>query len=151
MKKINQIKLSLEQGASEFCITRRTLTSRIRAAGVMPDGDGKFSIAQLASAIFTDGQRERAALTREQTAIARIKKENLLRKNIPVGLVEAVWLRTVKELRDRIQCGPIPAEVRNDLLRDLAGIGAAEYFAESAKVSDDDSEPEENFSAKNHD
>ena len=149
MKTIKQIKLSLEQGASEFGIARRTLTTRIRAAGIVPDGNGRFSIAQLARAIFTDGQRERAELTREQTAIARIKKDNLLRKNIPADLVEMVWFRLVKDFRDRVQCSPIPVKVQNDLLAELAAIPIDEYFAELAKLPADDSEPGEKFSTKN--
>jgi hypothetical protein len=142
MKTANKIRLSLEQGASEFGITRRTLTSRLRTSGILPGDDEKFAIAQLAKAIYGDTERERAALLREQTEIARIKKENLMRQNIPADLVETVWRATIQALKDRIMAAQIPLNVRNDLCRDLAVAGLDAYFAESSTPSADDVEQE---------
>jgi hypothetical protein len=136
--KATLIRLTLERGASEFGLNRKTLASRIRIAGELPGEDGKFSIAQLARAIYSNYEAERTRLISEQADTARIKKNNLLRQNIPAELVERVVAGMMIELRQKILYAEIPAKVKTDLLRDLQAVPLDQYFLDAKTAQTDD-------------
>jgi len=144
MKPTNQIRLTIETGAREFGMDRRTLRSRLTVAAILPGEDGKYSIGQLAKAIFSDLQAERTRLTKEQADIAEVKKANLLRENIPTAMVVKVWSSFVIDLRQKILLSELSDAAKRDILHDLQSIPVENYFEDSklAVVHDPDAEGE---------
>lgn len=66
MRSVKLIRWGVETAATEFGINPRTLSSRIRTAGLEAGKDGKFSTAQIASAVYGDIDGEKLRLTKEQ-------------------------------------------------------------------------------------
>lgn len=60
------IRWTLDKACKEFGANRNTLTRLVRVAGIEPGNDGKFSTAQIASAIYGDKAAEDLRKTREE-------------------------------------------------------------------------------------
>jgi phage terminase Nu1 subunit (DNA packaging protein) len=130
--------IAADQLADLSNLSRRRLYQLAEAGKIPPASNGRFEMLTTIRALFSYYQAddenllaEKIKLTHEQAEIARIKKENLLRENIPAELVERVWAGTILELRSKILYADLPDKVKTDLLRDLQTIPIDQFFQES--------------------
>lgn len=78
MKPKPRIAWTIEQACYEFAINPRTLSGRIRQAGIDPDADGKFTTQQIVRAIYNDLESERI---REIRSKADLNEQELQTKS----------------------------------------------------------------------
>lgn len=63
---VEQIRWLIGTAAREFGLDDKTITARIKSAGVLPGEDGMFSTLDVAKSIYGDLEGERTRKTREE-------------------------------------------------------------------------------------
>lgn len=91
-KQTSGIRWTVNSAESEFGLNRRTINKRLRQSDIQPGDDGKFSTAQICSAVFGDIDSERLRLTKEQAD--KIAIDNAASRS---ELVNATELKDVVE------------------------------------------------------
>ncbi len=101
-RKIDPIRWTVARASSEFGLNPRTLSTRIRQAGVLPGPDHKFSTADIHKAICGDYQGERLRLVRgqaDQTELANAEKRHqLVDKTDFLKRLEPLYVLTVQKI-----------------------------------------------------
>lgn len=69
-KRLTALRWTLPKAASEFGIHISTLGKRVKAAGVMPGKDGRYSTRDIAAAVYGDVARQRERYTRARADMA---------------------------------------------------------------------------------
>lgn len=145
MAKYQAIRWTLIRAASEFGVDRKTMTDRLKSAGIEAGKDDCFSTADICRAIFSDLEAEKIRDTRAAAKLKEIAIEDKLRNSIPVALVEKVWSATIIDLRQKILYAEIPDQTKQEILKDLQAIPIDEYFTATGsrgeEAAEADSEP----------
>ena len=93
--RIEPVRWTVEQAASEFGINPRTLSSRIKTQGIEKGNDGKFSTLDICRAIFNDYEKERTRkITEEANGFAldnAARRGQLADKADLMSRYETIW------------------------------------------------------------
>lgn len=85
-RKLEPIRWTIERAGAEFATNPRTISSRLKGAGVEPGADGKFSTLQICSAVFSDYEQERTRLTKAQADQAELDLARARNEVLPVDV-----------------------------------------------------------------
>jgi hypothetical protein len=122
MKKFTPIRWTIEHASSEFNLDRKTVTKRVKAAGLEPGNDGRFSTAQIASALHGDLEAEKIRLTREQADDFAISNEKQRRIVVEIDdLLNALERRFIAH-KQIVENLPITPDQKQVILNGLADI-----------------------------
>jgi hypothetical protein len=113
------VRWSIHQASLEFGISKNELSERLKAAGLMPGADNKFSTAQICEAKFGSAERERARKLREDadgSAIANMKSRGEL---VPKDRVIKFCAGIAIEIRQNIIGSTMSDEEKDQLLEAL--------------------------------
>ena len=124
---LKPIRWTIDKAASEFGIDRKTLANRIRAGGISPGDDARFSTKDICRAVFTDGEAARASLAISQRELIDLKKQQLAGNLVDPKQCQQLWDAAIIALRQKISDAPIPENVKRDILKDLQTIPIDEY------------------------
>ncbi len=128
-KTIKIVRWTVGQASQEFGRDPKTITSKLKSAGLVPGADGMFSTHDICRALFSDYESEKTRLTKEQADLAELKKLQMSKELCPVRLVDHAWTRAIVDLRQKIlNLDYISQQQKNDILRDLQNIPIDEYF-----------------------
>ena len=116
MQVAKSIRWTTEKSASEFGIDRKTLTKRIRKAGIEPGDDGKFSTSQICAAIFGDKASEELRKTREEADKLALHNAEKRGQLVELSAVESAWQDIVVSIRTHIQL--VPGKIQSRLRLD---------------------------------
>jgi len=92
----------MEQAASEFGINPRTLSARLRQAGIQPGEDRCFSTAQICAAVFGNMDGEKLRLVREQADKVEIENRVSRKQLIDVTELAPILAKFITAARQRI-------------------------------------------------
>lgn len=142
MAQLKQIRWTLEVAATEFEISRATLSSRIKNAGILPGADKKFSTRDIRRAVYTDGETARAELANSQRELIDLKKMKLAGELVYASQCQQLWDSVVIGLRQKISDSPLPEETKREILKDLQAIPLDDYIAKNTRGSAEDDSAE---------
>jgi len=142
-RKVESVRWTIKKAAEEFDTTQTTLTGKLKAAGILPNPqDNCFSTQDIVTVLFggltNKLKAEQIKDTRESAALKAVKKQNLLRQNIPVEMVEKVWSDFTVDLIQKINNLDLPDKQRKEILGDLQKIDVEKYF--DGKIAERDSD-----------
>lgn len=142
-RNVELVRWSIKKAAEEFDTNQATLTGKLKSAGILPNPqDQCFSTMDIVTAIYgglsNKLKAEQIKDTRESAALKNVRKQNLLRENIPVAMVEKVWSDFIVDLVQKINNQDLPDKVRKEILADLQQIDTEKYF--DGKVAEKDSD-----------
>jgi hypothetical protein len=119
MIKKTSFRLTLDQGAAEFSIDRRTLARGISESNATPGEDGKYSILQCHRACAGDLEAEKIRETRHRANILELeegeKKSELISYESAKGVGERVFLA----VKAGILSSSLLPDEKDDLLKQL--------------------------------
>jgi len=125
-KRFSPIRWTLGQAGSEFGISPKTVSQRVKAAGVLPGSDRRFSTRDIHRSICGDAVAERVALTRAQRLRAEVDlktaKLNLLEREgvlINVDEAERRLRPALIEARQLVLSSELDEQKKGDLLEAL--------------------------------
>ena len=113
---------TLEVASAEFGIARNTLSKRLKSSGVLPGPDQKFSTGDICRAVFTDGEKARAALALSQKENFDLRNAQLAGTLADVAVFQRISDEMVIVLRQKISEAPIPEEAKQNILREIQNI-----------------------------
>jgi len=134
----NIYRWSVGRAAAEFGLDPKTLSGRIKAAGVLAGSDGKYSTRDIDCAIHCDYDNEKTRLTKEQADVVALKKAEMLRELVPAKLVERVWAGVMADLRQKISFLELPDGKKAEILADLQDIPIDDYFTAASQSDEED-------------
>jgi hypothetical protein len=116
------IRWTLDKACKEFGANRNTLTRLVRVAGIEPGSDGKFSTAQIASAIFGDKASEDLRKVREEAdklALHNAKERGAL---VDVEAVFRTFQGVFISMRQTILGSELSDREKDELLNNLRAL-----------------------------
>ena len=145
-RKVESVRWTIKKASEEFDTNQATLTVKIKSAGLLPNPqDNCYSTQDIVTALFgglnSKLKMEQIKDTRESAALKNVRKQNLLRENIPVAMVEKVWSDFIVDLIQKINNLDLPDKARKDILADLQQIEVEKYF--DGKIAEKDSDEDE--------
>jgi hypothetical protein len=132
MRKIEQVRWSIEHASYEFGITGRTLSKRIKTAGIVPGKDGKFSTLEICQAIYSDLKAAELEYKTEMAGYKRLQKLQLAKKLCVLDTAMNVWRAALEQIRQRVQNWNISDNMKKEMLHELQEIPVQDYFPETA-------------------
>lgn len=105
--------------SAEFGPDRRTIATRIRAAGVLPGPDGKFSTADVSGAIYGDYEIQRARKMAEDADAQALANARTRHELIDKADFMHRWETIYAAMRQKILTFPAPDAEKDALLADL--------------------------------
>jgi hypothetical protein len=116
------LRWSVKRGAVEFGMSVMTLRKLINQASVEPGSDECYSTAELVGAIYGDLRSEKLRTQRELTK--RYRLDNQIVEGSVLNRAELMKaLSTIADaMTSRIMAAAVGREVKEDLLKELAGI-----------------------------
>lgn len=137
MKKLCTYRWTREVAASEFGLNPRTVTKRIKQAGLRAGDDGCFSTRDIAAALFGDYEGERVRKMRAEADLLEMDRDEKLRRLLPAEAVGRVWEGIVVGARAVIGRMRISESERVAALTELRSLDVDDYFATpGAEVTD---------------
>jgi hypothetical protein len=126
MKVLKGIRWTVNNAASEFGTTARTLAGQLKEKGILPGRDGKFSTAQICEAIYDDAEKQRIRSMSEQADHRALQNAESRGELLPVDDMAERMNRPLRAMQKRI-CGEVELlpEVRDELLLDLKDLYAS--------------------------
>jgi hypothetical protein len=123
MSKTYQIKRwSLSHAAGEFGIDRRTLTNRLRAAGIAPGPDAMFTTLQICSVLYDDRFREELGKIKAERERIQLQNRQTLGQLVDVAAFEKRYAPILTGMRSVILSSELPEEAKDRILNRLAGV-----------------------------
>ena len=101
MRRLESIRWTVELAASEFGRDRKTVTKRLKAAGVLPGNDDRYSTAQIVASIFSDKDAEELRETTERADKLALANAKTRRDLIELPVVESAWADIVLAARSK--------------------------------------------------
>jgi hypothetical protein len=144
MPEFKPVRWTLSVAGAEFGIAYKTLSERMKSNGILPGPDKKFSTRDVVRAIFTDIKYAEVELKQEQTALIRLKKEQLSGTLVNRDQCQQLWDNAVLALRQKIIDAAIPEQTKQEILKDLQTIPIDEYLdkKQTGSSADVEGEPE---------
>lgn len=139
---LKPIRWTIERAASDFGIDRKTLANRIRAGGIMPGEDEKFSTKQIAKAIYTDGEAARASLAISQKENFDLRNRKLAGELVDPKQCQQLWDNAMIAMRQKIADSKLSDAEKRELLKDLQPIPLDDYIAKDSSGTDEDDSSE---------
>ena len=137
--KATSLRWTLSMAASEFEVDRRTITTRVKAAGILPGEDGKFSSAQINKAIHGDLAGEKLRKLRAEADLAEMERDTLAKNSIPMALIDSMFNRTATGIRAIITRSRLTEQEQDDILSDIRSmiedLGSQGYAAPESKAA----------------
>jgi hypothetical protein len=122
MSRIASIRLTIETGAAEFEVNPRTLVSRIKAAGILPGDDGRFSIAQIDKAKNGNLEKERTRKMKEDADQAALQNARERRELMDVADFVRRLEPIVVAMKQRIMGSTMTDAEKDGLCKELASL-----------------------------
>ena len=122
---LTAIRWTLPEAAAEFHIDPKTLAKRVKAQGILPGGDGRYSTLQMCAAKF--GNLDGAKLRVANAQAKKLERENAEadRELLPTELVERFLSATFIAVRQAITATHLPEETKSRALKLIAEEGEA--------------------------
>jgi hypothetical protein len=130
-RQIRAVRWTLEQASAEFGIARNTLSKRIKSEGLQPGPDQKFSTADICRAVFTDGEKARAALAISQKENWDLRNAKLSGELADVALFQKESDAMILLLRQKISESQMPEAIKQDVLREIQRIDVKAILADA--------------------
>lgn len=126
-RKVKAIRWTCEAAQSEFGTDAETISKRLRASGVTPGEDGKFSTRQIALAVFGDIDGEKLRLAHHQANLSEMEDKRQKGKLLDAAQVQSVWEQHVVALRTAVWNFDAAEDVRRRWMLELKSVPVAEY------------------------
>lgn len=110
----------MERAAVEFNIDRKTLSGRLRQAGIDPGPDGKFTTVQIVRAIYSDLESERIRKTRAEADQVEMENAEKAGKLINAEDLWAWWSPVLAGIKRVIQTSKMTDDEKDAILTELA-------------------------------
>jgi hypothetical protein len=118
------IRLNIDQAAGEFDLDGKTLRRRIRAGGIVPGEDGKFSIAQICAAVFGDYRAEKTREARENADRLALENEKRRGALLDADAVYKHYEGVFVVYRAKTLASSMSDDEKEELLHELRGLKA---------------------------
>lgn len=103
--KYNPIRWTIHHAAAEFGVNDKTLSRRLKAAGIAAAADGRFSSKDILAAIISglggDYGRERTRLTAAEADVKELQREKLRGALLEAEVVARAWEIIVTTIRQK--------------------------------------------------
>lgn len=119
MKKLNALRWTAEQAASEFGKDARSIAKRLKKDGVAPGEDGRYSTQQIASVIFSklDDAKLRKAIAEAKLAEMEVKKTE--GSIVDVDSAMSLFDNVLMAIKRVVLKSKLPREDQDDILREM--------------------------------
>lgn len=111
-----------EQASYEFNIDRKTLSGRLRQAGIDPGADGKFTTVQIVRAIYSDLESERIRKTRAEADQVEMENAEKAGKLIDAEDWSRRWAPMFASITRLIRTSELTDDKKDSVLNELGKI-----------------------------
>jgi hypothetical protein len=118
-RKLEAIRWTIDRAAGEFPIQRNTLAKRLRAGGIEPGPDGKFSTGQICDATFGDLRGEQTRETKARADKLEIQNLRTLDRVIDKNVVKEFCSGVCIVLRREILASTMTDEEKDECLANI--------------------------------
>ena len=115
----NPIRWNRLDAAAEFGIDRDTLSRRLRAAGIAPGEDKRFSTKEILAALFGDLEKEKTRNEAAKADLTEMKRDLDERQFIPAEAARASLDRLRAAISKVIAASPLSAKQRGAIAANL--------------------------------
>ncbi len=129
------MKWAVGNAATEFEVDRSTLSKRLKHADAKPDGDGKFSTAQICAAMFGDYGSHRARKMAADADTAEDERDKSRRKLMDADQVMRAWESIILPAKQRLQSIPSKVQSRLSLTPEQAKVVTQEIDEALLEIS----------------
>jgi peroxiredoxin family protein len=116
------LRWSLTMAAREFQVPFETVRRRLGETHQEPAADGTFTTRQLTTAIYGDLYRARLRTQNEQAEKLRLENSITTASVLDRAKLAEGFALIANAMTSRIMAAQVPRSVKEDLLKDLAGI-----------------------------
>jgi hypothetical protein len=120
MKSITMFRWTINRAGIEFGLSPKTVASRVKAAGILPGKDGRFSTADVHRAICGDYERARTRKMEEEALHATLENQKAKGALVDVADFRARYERTYLGVRSVIMNSGLSDTDKDRILNDLA-------------------------------
>ena len=114
------IRWSIAGAAPEFGVHAKTLSARLKTAGIAPGPDGQFSTREICRAVFSDLTKERTRLTREEANLKELDRKAREGELMETAEVRRVWSDQILRWRQLINNWDVAPAKKAELLKEMA-------------------------------
>ncbi len=119
---VRLIRWSLAMAAAEFGLGPKTVATRVKAAGIVPGKDGRFSTAEIHGAICGDYEKERTRKMKEDADKAALENAVARGQLVDKGDFMKRFEGIYAEMRQGILGSAMPDSDKDALLNKLARV-----------------------------
>ena len=122
MKTPLKLRWTVEAAALEFVVDRASLASKLRQAEIAPGKDGKFSTAQICTAIYSDLKLSRTRMVEAQAAREEVRLARERCEVVDVTAARQYFSNVFFAIRRIILTSALPKESQDAIIKELAEI-----------------------------
>lgn len=126
-RQLPRLRWTITEAASEFPIAHNTLADRIRKGGFEPGPDGKWSTAQICSAIFGDLRGEQTRLAKESADAKALENEKRRGVLVESEDVYRHYEGVFVTIRQKTLASSMTDEEKDEFLNDLRSLKSRVY------------------------
>lgn len=123
----SRLRWTIIEAASEFPIAHNTLADRLRKGGIEPGSDGKWSTAQICSAIFGDLRGEQTRLAKENADARALENEKTRGRLLEAEDVYRHYEGVFVTFRQKTLASSMTDEEKDEFLNDLRPLKSRIY------------------------
>ncbi len=143
MKKTRPVRWNRNSASTEFNISPKTLSKRLRWNGILPGPDGCFSTAEICRAVYGDLDGEKLRLVREQANERELKNEQTRGRLVDADDFRQLLTRGFSSMLSVINSANLEREDKDKLINALRDAGESVARAGQPVADDSDQEPGE--------
>ena len=116
------IRWTLERASREFGMDKKTLSGRVKRAGILPGPDGNWSTAQIAAAVFGDLESERIRETRSKADLNEQKLATEQNRLVDRDDFARTWQDRFLSMVRIIKSSKLSEDEQHAIQTELAGV-----------------------------